>query len=140
MNEKNSKQLRRLAKGLPVVWIVKHSIEFVMGRELTKRQREMIPGKVQVTKMYKVDKEITAKQDHVKNVFTIFEKQGEVGLSKYVASVYNVHRKQQEDFKKYPHRHPEILLQMQKTWWQKIIDLIKNIFLHKEKQLNTINS
>jgi|GEM_PF-5648144 len=140
MNERNAKQLRKLAKGLPVVWIVKMVPTMVLGKQLTKRQREFIPGKVQPLRSYKVDIEVSVKEDHVKRVFKIYELQGEEGLSKYVAWVERAHRKQSEDFKKYPHRNPDLLNKYQTSRLQKFLSFLKNIFFYKEKQLNTINS
>jgi uncharacterized membrane protein YgaE (UPF0421/DUF939 family) len=146
MNQKTAKQLRQIAKKLPDVWVIKNAVQMVQGKHLTKRQRELIAGKVQLEKMYKVDKEVTAKEDHYKKVFAVYERQGEAGLTKYVASVHIIHKKQQADLKNNPHRHPEILSSLRakrsnlKFHLRKFFTWLKNIFLFKEKLPNTINS
>ncbi len=130
MNEKTAKQLRKIAKGLPVVWVIKNVIETVAGKNITREQRQFIPGKVHPEKRYRVNKQVTVKQDHATKIFTIYDLQGQAGVTKYVAYQIMLNKKQTADLAKHPHRHPE----SSPGNWQKFKKLLKKIFIYQPYQ------
>lgn len=137
MNEQVAKNLRKLAAGLPDVWIYKEvpTIKMLQGKNLP--VKALIDSKgndIKNDSTCKVKEWRCVKADHFERLKAIWQQQGEMGVTKYCAAAFIEGKKQANDLKRRPHAHPDYNHKK-----AKLIVRWENFCIWVRKQFNKLN-
>ena len=122
MSQKFERQVRKLAKGLPVVYIYRPVVNHVPGKELLKTRTHVDGKPIHPDVVYMVKASVPVAVNHVNRIKEVHKLQGDTGVAVYIRQARIESKKQQQQLAGKHGISKSSLWKQFKAWIKKIVN------------------